>query len=99
MSLGGIRSLNSFRPKEGCAAETVMQGEGILRQSDFGAAIRYLYGRAHRADASEVPAQNVLESIEGNFDLLPGMGRLAWNCATCEARGGDNCSVVEPQEI
>lgn len=93
------RSLNQFTPPEGCVAKDALRDQGTLRRADFSSALRYLFGTAKRADTEHVPETSLLESIEKNFDLLPGMGKLAWDCATCEARGGDRCNVTEQQEI
>ncbi len=87
MSTSGVRSLNTFAPPSGCAAEEVLANRSKVIRADFGTAVRYLFGTASSSEADHVLDEEILESIENNFELEKGMGKLAWQCAMCQTHG------------
>lgn len=73
-----------FNPPEECVAFERLEFAGTLMRSDFGSARRF-FEAGNRGGGGAEPTDDFLESVERQFDLSPGLGQLAWQCANCQS--------------
>lgn len=77
----------ALQPGDGCVAADALANRISQEREDFPKAVTYLFGTARRSSLDHEQSDEIYESIEGNFGLTEGMGRLAWLCALCQSHG------------